>query len=317
MSFRITSRGSRANQLGGARVPPSVRFRRAGLQHKIEKNKSNVRRYAHARPAYFNFLTPAGLATIGSLFVAVIALAWFFIFSAKFLINNVTVAGGTTLTQPQINQAFYKLQDKRILGLVPGNHYLFLNKAALRASLQELFPQVAEVSQFKRKFPNELVFAISEKIPTFLLLAEDGRYLLDGSGVLLGEAVSQIPPEIVVLEHNLAGSDRRGRQIISVPVLNFARGVQKNWPAEWVFKPNEYAILEQEAAREFKIVLNEGWYIKADGDGAPEDIIKNLKVLLENEIGGDEKRQQLAYVDLRLPNRAFYCLKASACAKER
>ncbi len=314
MPVRLTGRSAPTYRSG--RTSPYVRFRRSGLQERVEQKKTNHKNRAYRHSHWLGLLTPVGLTTSLAVLLLLVGGLWFFVFSTSFLIDEVKIVGPTSLTRSQINKVFYALQDKRVLFFIPANHVVFLSKKRMAGELKNSYPHIAEVSHYDRTLPNQISFAVLEKKPAFVLTADNGsRYLLDEDGFSLGEALSALPAQSIDIRGNLSTQAEAGTQIVGVPVLSFASSVQKKWPADWSFRPVQYEILTEVGSGEFKILLNEGWFVKAAGANSAESLVANVQTILANEFDTDEKRRQLSYIDLRLTSRAFYCLKDKPCAK--
>ena len=63
-------------------------------------------------------------------------------------------------------------------------------------------------------------------------------------------------------------------------------------------------LLAEKNGKELTALTSEGWRVFFNPDSSPVSQIKVLAALLADEIKG--KRAELEYVDLRLPNRAYY-----------
>src|SRR3990167_6250263 len=180
------------------RAPGVLRFRRP--HYKDTLVKPNVRRVPLKRSILYTILTPAGWG-FTSLSIAVLGLLlWFFVFSTIFLVNNVTVTNSTTLSREDLNRVFYDIQDKKPLFFIPGNHIAFLSNDRLLKNIRDKFPFVSVITDFDRTWPNKIIFAVVEENPSFLLVSLSGqRLVLNRSGEVLGEAVGQLPSNIVVV----------------------------------------------------------------------------------------------------------------------
>ncbi|OGE84941.1 MAG: hypothetical protein A3J48_00430 [Candidatus Doudnabacteria bacterium RIFCSPHIGHO2_02_FULL_46_11] len=315
MTLRFNGRG-RATGLKN-KVNPSLRFRRQNFQAKIEtqKMKNSAKRY-HSGGS-FGIFTPVGLAAALGGLILVVVCSWFFVFSAKFLVNQAAIEGGTTLTAEQIDKIFYNLQDKRIFFIIPGNHYLFLDAKDISAEAQKLYPHIEAATNFQKDFPNKVVFGLAEKKYAFVLIGNDGRhYLVDAGGIVLGALRTAAPEGLIYLKTaEPSGSLLPGAKVLNEAFLGFAEKIKELWPAAWQFKPVSMEIYSEKEAGEHRIFTSEGWFIKTERGDNPENLIQNLSLILQDEIKTDEVRQNLAYIDLRLSNRAFYCSKGQACSR--
>src|SRR3989344_535088 len=150
-SFRLTGRKKGARAAG--RVNPAVRARIA--RGGINQSKIGTRPRAY-RTGPMLPLTGTGIGLLVSGVIFVSAVLWFFVFSPRFLVNEVQIPGSTTLTTDQINSAFYELQDDRIFLALPANHIIFFSQSRISKVLQRLYPNVAEAVDFERKWPNKV-----------------------------------------------------------------------------------------------------------------------------------------------------------------
>ena len=151
----------------------------------------------------------------------------------------------------------------------------------------------------------------------FVLIGNDGRhYLVDAGGIVLGALRTAAPEGLIYLKTaEPSGSLLPGAKVLNEAFLGFAEKIKELWPAAWQFKPVSMEIYSEKEAGEHRIFTSEGWFIKTERGDNPENLIQNLSLILQDEIKTDEVRQNLAYIDLRLSNRAFYCSKGQACSR--
>jgi hypothetical protein len=59
------------------------------------------------------------------------------------------------------------------------------------------------------------------------------------------------------------------------------------------------------SAREVKVYLSSNWYVNFDVTRTPEQQLSILQQLLSGTISNEQK-DQLEYIDLRIPNRVYW-----------
>lgn len=283
------------------RIEPRVRFRQVRFGDRPRPRQSTA-----------SFLTPVGWAVaVGSLALAGF-LAWFFVFSTNFLVNAAEVTAPTSLSKEQMDSVFYDLQDQRILFWVPGNHIVFLSEKRLSKALNKNYPYIAGAENFKKDWPKKIAFAVKEISPVFVYTDPDGkRYLIDETGTVVGEPLGELSPNLVEIS-GVTETPVFGQKLTGAKFLALILEIQKKW--SWAdFRPGRFEIKNQIPEGEIELKTTENWYIKLSGADKPANFLKNLGLILENEIG--EQRPGLSYIDLRLQNRAFFCLRGQACSR--
>jgi hypothetical protein len=303
------------------RTEPLVRFRRSETTRQATARATVPGTVRNSRSTsiaeFFGPLTLVGGIVLGTAILLGAIFIWAFILGRTFLVTSLSVNNPTILSQEDIQKVFYELEDKRIAFFIPGNHILFLSRAALSEAFTQEYPFVEGVSHFDRHWPHSVSFSIREKNAVFLWSAADGRkFLIGGDGIVLGQYTGTgIPSGLAVLETKSTDVPQVGQKLADSKLLDRILDIQKSWPSDWSYKPVTYTIVTDQADGELIVKTSEDWVVKASGQPSGQTDINNLRVILENEIKDEATRKQLVYIDVRLQNRAFYCLKNQPCSK--
>jgi cell division septal protein FtsQ len=192
-----------------------------------------------------------------------------------------------------------------------GRSIFFVQTQSLEADIKAALPQVRTV-HITRKLPGTVKAIVQEKTPALLLLSGGRYYFVDDKGVPYEEATLDRLPGIVlptVKNDDQSGMVTLGAAAVSPEFVMFLQRVHEELPARIDSEVAEIHIPSL-SAREVSVVLDRNWYVSFDITRSPEQQLDILRQLLTDTID-DDKQELLEYVDLRIPNRAYWRIKDS------
>ena len=183
--------------------------------------------------------------------------------------------------------------------LLPNNNYFLFQSTKIESILKEKGIGLATA---KKDFPKTIEIKFPQNEPWLLYCSELDCYYVSDKGFLIDRApkFSQNPlPEIIVGERNAKIGDQiaTGKQII------FLRNTLQTL-AKLNIQVTSVSFGEKS---EVTIVTSENWYLRMTDNMNIQVSLNDLRLLLEQKI--KENRQNLDYIDMRYPNKAYYKLR--------
>lgn len=229
-------------------------------------------------------------------------LTWSVFFSDMFLVQAITVVDARPHTIEQVKTI---LEDK-IDEVVVKRNIFFLQSDLLESAVLAELPQVRTI-HIVRKLPGTVKAIVQEKEPALLLLSDGQYYFVDDNGIPYEKARLDTLPGVVL---PIVKNDNRETQVVlgvaavEPSFVTFMRSVQEELPDRVGAQVAEIHIPSL-AAREVHYYLDNNWRILLDATRPFENQIKTLEQLLRETIK-EEDQERLEYIDLRIPQRAYY-----------
>jgi hypothetical protein len=122
--------------------------------------------------------------------IAVLASFLYYVFSARFQINEVEVKGVTLAEKELIQKEAEKYLDTTLWKYIPRNNWLLIQTDLLRAHIQTI-PAIKDAKVAVRD--NKIVLTVIERNPTYLWCGEDREmveecFFVDEEGIIFAEA---------------------------------------------------------------------------------------------------------------------------------
>jgi len=280
-----------------------VRFQRPEFREKLEKARGFARKPRGPRSRLVPILA----------FLFLLAAVYFLTISKIFLITNAEVIGADP---EQIIDVLKRLGAKRFY-LIPKNHILILTQNRLLSELRENLPNVRKISSYRRILPDSIELTVEMREPRYIWQSGSNDYLLDQDGVIFEKIPDYMPesfPQIIISDgtaENLAV----GQDLGITESLNFLEELRNLWAGE--IRDIEVLGIELPGRKSPDIFARTsiGFRVYFDVKRSVSAQLVNLKLLLYQEIN-PETYTGLSYIDLRLPNIAYYCYLDAPCAPE-
>ncbi|MBI4050014.1 MAG: hypothetical protein HY398_01035 [Candidatus Doudnabacteria bacterium] len=292
------------------------RFRRPEFQRKLKKASRYTRRAESLdgpRFAVFGILLRSRLAQVfGILFF--LTLVYFLVVSPRFLVKKVSLT--TPGASPEaVAQVLLALRRERTF-LIPRNHLLLLNSRNLFAALQSELPEMKRITYFRRHWPDWIELGIEQREARYVWQSGNNFYFMDQDGIVFARLTNYLPQDYrqdLIVDRG-SGGVKVGEQIEVKRHLEFINELKAEWLAQ-IAQPKiaSFAIPGVLSSDIFaKTALGFEVYFDQERDAAVQ--LANLKLLLNQEIR-PETYDGLSYIDVRLPNVAYYCYKDAPCAQ--
>lgn len=244
----------------------------------------------------------AALNRIGVFFLSLLAAAaalWAFFWIPYFRVKNIAIENYTE--NNDIKSALGPHLASLNKFFLPRNNFLLLNKAEIGRILKDGGFGAPEIS---KKFPGTLIIRFVPEKPWLIFCPKGESCFYIGKKGNLGERAPRFSDNPLPELAAAAPEDLKiGDFIISESQADFISALF-NGLLSVEAAPARAEILN---AAEVKISTAEGWFILISFGLDPAKIFRDLKLLLDQKIGG--KRPALEYIDMRFPNKAFYKLK--------
>jgi cell division septal protein FtsQ len=243
--------------------------------------------------------------------VPLLLLGWFVFFSDIFLVQAITVVDARDHTMKQVKT----ILDDKIDEVVVKRNIFFLTSDLLESAVLAELPQVRTV-HIVRKLPGTVKAIVQEKEPALLLLSDGQYYFVDDNGIPYEEArLDTLPGVVLPIVKN---DNRETRVVLGVAAVEpsfvtFMRSVQDKLPERAGAEVAEIHIPSL-AAREVHYYLNNNWRILFDATRPFDQQIETLEQLLR-EVIAEEDHERLEYIDLRIPQRAYYRVTGGASSE--
>ncbi len=126
-------------------------------------------------------------------------------------------------------------------------------------------------------------------------------FFADSDGLLFREA-PEISGTLLVTFYGRGDQTLLGYQVVASSTINFANQTKKEMRSAGMAATD--FIIEGGIQPDLSVLTGEGWWVYFSLARPYLTQVKILQTLLADEI--KEKRATLQYVDLRMPNRAYY-----------
>ena len=296
-----------------------LRFRRPEFQAKLARARRYERQTIVVPESWGSrFLSGLGLRSAwrrGIAILFLILLFYFLTLSRVFLVRQVSVLG-EGISPAEVEDVLQSLEKQRRY-LVPRNHILLLSKRQLLLALQDELPEVRQITRFKRGFPNQLALAVEKRKPLYVWQSGESYYLLDQDGVVFQKVLTYEPSSFaeVLLADQTQAPVQVGQALPIGKPLQFVEKVKNQWPREIPQTTFASFVLLGSLSPDITVKTGLGFQVYFDLDRSVEAQLRNLNLLLAQEIK-PETYSGLSYIDLRLPNIAYYCYLDAPCAPE-
>lgn len=259
---------------------------------------------------------PLGVFLLWLLFFA--ALFYITFFSVFFLIGETQIIGESEISEETLRGFVEQQIDGKYFDIFPKHNFFLARPRVLEDRLLEEFPLLSSAN-VTRVFSDSLRVAVAERKKIILWCALEQCFLADEDGIArnASRALSQenIPYVIFV-------TDMSGKAVsIGEKVLDPDYGILVIQLKE-MFEEQLGISLEprfttvSRFANEARAKTTEGWEVYFGTDVPLQSSLNALKLLFEKELV-PEKRANLAYIDLRTENRAYYVFRAEENAENK
>jgi len=295
------------------------RFRRPEFQKKLRAARGFERR-SEPRPQNIRgqLLRTIGLHILWRQILVVLVLgaaAYFLTLSPVFLVSEVEVeSGGFSATE--VSRAIAGMGASRKY-LIPTNHILIVNAESVLTALQEEFPQIRSVTSFSRSGWDRVKLGIEERKSSYVWQSAGEFFLLDQDGVIFQRVLNYDPtsfPETLLVDR----SDRVmqiGGNVSAEKILQFVEKLKTLWSDVVTQITWRSFSFPGAASLDIAVRTSTGFQIYFDVERPATAQLRNLNLLLTREIK-PETYTGLSYIDLRLPDVAYYCYLDAPCASE-
>lgn len=261
-------------------------------------------------------------------FVFAVGNFYLIIFSSVFQINKISVNGAKDVKSEEIQKIADDILSVKFLNKIPKNNLIFLPEQEITRSILNDFPKIKEVTLTKKFMDHTLVINIIERessaiwcrvLPeeSFLVSSSsagqlpnqapqaENCFFADAGGFIFGEAPILSGGAVPTVYEQTASAINIKDKVSNPRTLEFILAAKKELTAVNLNLTD--FVIKSQSLGDLEILTPEGWIIYLDISNSPASQVNALKRVLEEEI--KENRNRLEYIDLRVPDRAYYKLK--------
>ncbi len=222
-------------------------------------------------------------------------------------VTSVEVVGVDRLDPSRIEEIIETSLSSNVNTWWNSNNLLLILETEITTRIQDQEPSVSSV-KILRKFPDTVIAIVEERYPVFQLCSPDNCLLLANDGIVIdmAEGGNLIPIRRQV-------SSEVGDQVYSKRTMDWLENLVRSYSIDvgLSIKEIEVSLEGESGILEIAVMTADGYPIRFDFE---TDIItqKNaLQAVFASDIP-EERRSNLEYIDLRIPNRVYYRFRSES-----
>lgn len=237
-------------------------------------------------------------------------LVYIFFFSSFILIERVQIVGTNELSGETVE----RFAEDQLVGkywkIFPKRGFVLVRLKDLETRLREEYPLLATVL-VERIFPNSLRVSVTERKKIIIWKSLNVSYLVDAEGIT-HDSTKAFSPEnetyLLTLTDTSGKSVTAREKVFDPEYGTFLIDMSQAFPEQLgLGLETQYTIVSR-FADELRAKTDEGWDVYFSTTIPVETSLGTLSLLFEKELS-KEKRANLAYIDLRAENRAYYTFR--------
>lgn len=294
------------------KLEPRRRFGGREFRSKVKSAANYKRTFNPIRSGFTaaEFLKVGGKTKyLSFLFFAV--LAYYLIISPRFLVSEINVSGNKDVSAQRITDAVSSGGKSRWF-LIKKNNLVLLTQGRLNRLITQAIPTIKEVANVKRDWPNKISFEVVERNPGFVLESNNQYFLVDDEGTVISQVAD---PKGFLLVHDQITEDfALGEVMPNQKLATFVVSMSRQWNSK-INVGITSVKFPGKSSSEVAFETTQGWSALFDTQRSVTSELEDLAVLLAKQVTAKDQ-PKLAYIDLRLDNRAYICFKQSVCTEQ-
>ncbi|MBX4186829.1 MAG: FtsQ-type POTRA domain-containing protein [Candidatus Doudnabacteria bacterium] len=295
------------------KIEPGRRYGSISFRNKVKEAANYKRAFNPTSGFSLNILSGNSIRTkiYKGLGVTAVAVAiYYLMISPIFLVTDIEIKGNHQISSEQIRQLLGNTGDHRFF-LIRKNNFLIMTEGRVNKLLTGSIPTIKNVSLHK-SLPNHAVLEISEHTPGFAIESNGKYFLVDDEGVVVNQMEG--PQKLLVAHDQLVENFVRGERLPNQKLAPFIISMSKMWGSK-INVPIEVVKFPGKIGNDVQFVTVMGWSVLMDASRPGSVQLGNLAVILSKEVT-PMQQLKLAYIDLRLDKKAYYCFKESPCQQQ-
>lgn len=248
-------------------------------------------------------------------FLALILLVfviWLIFFSPFFRIKEMSIIGNEITDSEKIKNEVNQIIGKKAFFILPKDNIIFINSTEIEKMLGEKNPSFQKI-EAEKKFPNILKIEISERRSAIIWCREENCFFTDKNGVAYAEVFSAdlLPfggkenlEKMLVVQEEKDEKIKISQDVADQNFIGFVLEISKN--LKQIENLEIISLRTPEAASsEIWITTIQGWQAVFNTSEPAKKQARNLAKFLSEKIS-EEERNNLEYIDLRIPGKIYY-----------
>ena len=242
-----------------------------------------------------------------TLVLAVVAgIIYLFFFSKVFYVREVSIANQSFIPNQEIRQAIDDFLAQKKFFVSGFSSLIFVESGKIQSLITEAFPQ-AENVVVEKKYPHTVKVSLDGKIAIgiwcFGEKSSGGCFYFDKNGMAFETSANSDGPLLLRVEDEKSQFEKLGQAVTDKELLVFILSIRPE--LEKVKIDIKKIIIPSDEDFRVDAETSEGWKIYFSARDDLKSQVNSLNVFLAQKIL-PEKRGQLQYVDVRIPNRVYY-----------
>ncbi|MBI2057523.1 MAG: hypothetical protein HYT63_00865 [Candidatus Yanofskybacteria bacterium] len=241
------------------------------------------------------------------LFLAISAgLVYLLFFSKLFYVKEVSIANQSFIPNQEIRQAIDELLAQKRFFVSGFSNLIFVESGKIQSLIVNNFPQAENVT-VEKEYPHTVKVSLDGKtalgVWCFGAGDQDKCFYFDKNGVAFETSADSDGPLLLRIEDEKGRFEKLGQAVAGKELLAFVLSIRPELEKVKI----DIKKITVPADEDFRVdtQTSEGWEIYFSARDDLKSQVNSLDVFLSQKIS-PEKRSQLQYIDVRIPNRVYY-----------
>jgi len=230
-------------------------------------------------------------------------ITYFLFFSKLFNVREISIDNSSLVDNQEVRSVVDRYLEQKFFFLPRFSNIFFVNPDKLQSLISESFPQAKNIFITKKYF-HRLTVALERKETAGIWCFKDAKcFYFDREGTAFDTAINSDGPLFLNIYDKTRAIEKPGEKVAGPDLINFILNARRE--VEKLKIDISKIIIPEEERFRVNVLTGEGWELYLNTEDDLQNQISVLNIFLTQKIS-PEKRSQLRYIDVRIPNRVYY-----------
>ncbi len=233
----------------------------------------------------------------------IVGVLYLFFFSKLFNIREIAINNSSFVSNKEIREAVDSYLGERKLFIPRFSNIFFVDRDKIQALIADKFTQAENVVVDKKYFHTLEINLSKREALGIWCFKNKNCFYFDRTGMAFDTAANSDGSLFLSVDDESKNLEKLGEKVTEESLLNFILNVQKEM-GKLKIGVVKIIIPNNELFR-INIKTSENWELYLNTQDNLQIQINSLSTFLSQKVSS-EKRNQLQYIDVRIPNRVYY-----------